>query len=183
MSEQKTTTRVQVTVEVIDHQPWAPDCVVGTILGREPLGVGRRVPEAAMTLADYLASEAAREDVRKTIDKWPLHPLGNEWRWTIESEGQWVRLSVWSMWADGYPKGAEASAYYRPDGERHTVTDMGEGVRALPDGSLLFAPKGQQSVEVTIQHAMPYSEPVPMSAHMAESAAILRRAEQRTLHA
>jgi hypothetical protein len=83
-----------------------------------------------MPLAEYLASEQAREDVRKTIDKWPLHPLGNEWRWTIESEGQWVRLSVWSMWADGYPKGAEASAYYRPDGERHTVTDMGEGIKA-----------------------------------------------------
>jgi hypothetical protein len=49
--------------------------------------------------------------------------------------------------------------------------------------SLLFAPKGQQSVGVTIQHALPYCEPLPMSAHMAESAAILRRAEQRTLHA
>lgn len=34
MSEQKTTTRVQVTVEVIDHQPWASDCVVGTIYMR-----------------------------------------------------------------------------------------------------------------------------------------------------
>lgn len=59
---------------------------------------------------------------------------------------------------------------------------LGLFVRALPDGSLLFAPKGQQSVEVTFQHALPYSEPVPMSAHMAQSAAILRRAEQRTLH-
>ena len=60
---------------------------------------------------------------------------------------------------------------------------LGLLVRALPDGSLLFSPKGQQLVEVTIQHAMPYSEPVPMNAHMAESAAILRRAAQRTLHA
>ncbi len=34
MSEQKTTTRVQVTVEVIDHQPWASDCIVGTIYMR-----------------------------------------------------------------------------------------------------------------------------------------------------
>lgn len=56
-----------------------------------------------------------------------------------------------------------------------------------PDGSVAFSVRGQ-AVEITLQralypHAPIYSEPVPMSAHMAESAAILRRAERRTLHA
>ena len=56
-----------------------------------------------------------------------------------------------------------------------------------PDGSVVFSVRGQ-AVEITLQralypHAPLYSEPVPMSAHMAESAAILRRAARRTLHA
>ena len=59
---------------------------------------------------------------------------------------------------------------------------LGLFVRALPDESLLFSPRGRP-IENTMQHAMIYSKPVPMSAHMAESAAILRRAVKRILHA
>ena len=80
-----------------------------------------------MTLAEYLASEQAREDVRLVVAK-PHDVLrysgnGGPWleRTTLKA---WTRLGIEG--ADQY-----ITAYYRPDGDRYVVTDMGEGVRAL----------------------------------------------------
>ena len=80
-----------------------------------------------MTLAEYLASEQAREDVRLVVAK-PHDVLrysgnGGPWleRTTLKA---WTRLGIEG--ADQY-----ITAYYRPDGDRYVVTDLGEGVRAL----------------------------------------------------
>ena len=78
-----------------------------------------------MTLAEYLASEQAREDVRLVVAK-PHDVLrysgnGGPWleRTTLKA---WTRLGIEG--ADQY-----ITAYYRPDGDRYVVTDLGEGVR------------------------------------------------------
>ena len=80
-----------------------------------------------MTLAEYLASEQVREDVRLVVAK-PHDVLrysgnGGPWleRTTLKA---WTRLGIEG--ADQY-----ITAYYRPDGDRYVVTDLGEGVRAL----------------------------------------------------
>lgn len=78
-------------------------------------------------LAEYLASEQAREDVRLVVAK-PHDVLrysgnGGPWleRTTLKA---WTRLGIDG--ADQY-----ITAYYRPDGDRYVVTDLGDGVRAL----------------------------------------------------
>ena len=79
-----------------------------------------------MPLAEYLASEQAREDVRLVVAK-PKDVLrysgnGGPWleRTTLKA---WTRLGIEG--ADQY-----ITAYYRPDGDRYVVTDLGDGVRA-----------------------------------------------------
>jgi hypothetical protein len=84
-----------------------------------------------MTLADYLASEAAREDVKALLERRRLTPnfadihAKNPHRFMgITKTGAWhvVTMSV---------EGETCQALYRPDGDRYVVTDLGEGVRAL----------------------------------------------------
>jgi|GEM_PF-6839308 len=77
-----------------------------------------------MTLSDYLQSEQAREDVRGLCSAdgfWLINGLG---RLEIAQTGAWRVL-----WLIGERE--RLAAYYRPDGDRFVVTDMGEGVRAL----------------------------------------------------
>lgn len=80
-----------------------------------------------MPLAEYLASEQAREDVRLVVAK-PhdvLRYSGNCGPWLERTTLKaWTRLGIEG--ADQY-----ITAYYRPDGDRYVVTDLGEGVRAL----------------------------------------------------
>lgn len=76
-----------------------------------------------MTLADYLASEAAQEHAKDMIahKQDAAFPVDGGWRdWRRAQIGAWTRLST-----DGI------CCYFRPDGERFIVTDLGEGVRAL----------------------------------------------------
>ena len=107
-----------------------------------------------MTLADYLGSEQAREDVGRVIADLPardvkvgggriwhkpaeqaglrLDGLGEDALLSLKKAGAWMELHV----AQGDLKllGAmmlRCSAHYRPDGDRFVVTDLGEGVRAL----------------------------------------------------
>ena len=82
-----------------------------------------------MTLADYLGSEQAREDVRELLasDKPQLPVLSMEdLCWVLDEVGAWRRVLIWD---DAQNK--ELTANYRPDGDRFVVTDLGEGVRAL----------------------------------------------------
>lgn len=107
-----------------------------------------------MPLAEYLASEQAREDVRALLTDSPAREikLGTGRRWqkpaghaSIKAQGFEVdtmltlnKREAWSQirlsQRDDEMAGAmvpRVTAYYRPDGERFVVTDMGEGVRAL----------------------------------------------------
>lgn len=77
-----------------------------------------------MTLHDYLMTEQAREDVRGLCSAdgfWLINGLG---RLEIAQTGAWRVL-----WLIGERE--RLAAYYRPDGDRFVVTDLGEGVRAL----------------------------------------------------
>ena len=81
-----------------------------------------------MTLADYIGSEQAREDVRELLasDKPQLPVLSMEdLCWVLDEVGAWRRVLIWD---DAQNK--ELTANYRPDGDRFVVTDLGEGVRA-----------------------------------------------------
>jgi hypothetical protein len=107
-----------------------------------------------MTLHDYLQSEQAREDVRALLADYPAREvrLSNGGTWhkpagkasrAIEGLGVDTNLSLRREQAwhcvgmaqrDNELLGAMMpilTAYYRPDGDRFTVTDLGEGVRAL----------------------------------------------------
>jgi hypothetical protein len=84
-----------------------------------------------MPLAEYLASEQAREDVKALLERRRLTPnfadihAKNPHRFMgITKTGAWhvVTMSV---------EGETCQALYRPDGDRYVVTDLGEGVRAL----------------------------------------------------
>ena len=80
-----------------------------------------------MTLAEYLASEQAREDVRQLFDgdKPSLPVMSMEDLCLVRDEvGAWRSVMIWD---DNQNK--ELTAYYRPDGDRYVVTDLGEGVR------------------------------------------------------
>lgn len=82
-----------------------------------------------MPLAEYLASEQAREDVRQLFDgdKPSLPVMSMEDLCLVRDEvGAWRSVMIWD---DNQNK--ELTAYYRPDGDRYVVTDLGEGVRAL----------------------------------------------------
>ena len=82
-----------------------------------------------MPLAEYLASEQAREDVRQLFDgdKPSLPVMSIEDLCLVRDEvGAWRSVMIWD---DNQNK--ELTAYYRPDGDRYVVTDLGEGVRAL----------------------------------------------------
>ena len=82
-----------------------------------------------MPLAEYLASEQAREDVRQLFDgdKPSLPVMSMEDLCLVRDEvGAWRSVMIWD---DNQNK--ELTAYYRPDGDRFVVTDLGEGVRAL----------------------------------------------------
>lgn len=82
-----------------------------------------------MTLSEYLQSEQAREDVRELFDsdKPSLPVMSIEDLCLVRDEvGAWRSVMIWD---DNQHK--ELTAYYRPDGDRYVVTDLGEGVRAL----------------------------------------------------
>lgn len=84
-----------------------------------------------MTLAEYLASEQAREDVRLALAS-PLHSvagcvLKDNWFLSRTEAEAWMCLDI----SDNETQQPIVSAYYRPDGDRYVVTDLGEGVRAL----------------------------------------------------
>jgi hypothetical protein len=82
-----------------------------------------------MLLAEYLASEQAREDVKALLDgdKPSLPVMSMEDLCLVRDEvGAWRSVMIWD---DNQNK--ELTAYYRPDGDRYVVTDLGDGVRAL----------------------------------------------------
>lgn len=82
-----------------------------------------------MTLADYLATEQAREDVRESLngDNHYLPIMGSDDLCLVRDEVEaWHTMMLWD---DDQNK--ELTAYFRPDGDRYIVTDLGEGVRAL----------------------------------------------------
>lgn len=85
-----------------------------------------------MTLHEYLQSEQAREDVRALLARWTAHHGTTQSH--IGASGQILHASLADAWtraelATG--KDWRPMAYYRPDGDRYVVTDLGEGVRAL----------------------------------------------------
>lgn len=99
-----------------------------------------------MTMPEYLQSEQAREDVRAMMAEAPLRSLNGRPKtegsasriplpktlFSYQRLPRWNRLKVSRK--DAYElMGFEdlVSAYYRPDGDRYIVTDLGEGVRAL----------------------------------------------------
>ena len=106
-----------------------------------------------MTLTDYLASEAAREDVKALLADFPARevkqPNGRIWykpdgrasrrvgagfkvdtMLSLAREDAWHRVGIAQRDAVGAMVGCVA-VYYRLDGLRYTVTDLGEGYRAF----------------------------------------------------
>jgi hypothetical protein len=95
-------------------------------------------------LAEYLASEQAREDVRARINA-ALGTADEPWTLKVPGVGElaiagtcgpFMKLVIWKKTdEDADDEDAEyiqlCAAYYRPDGDRYVVTDLGEGVRAL----------------------------------------------------
>ena len=82
-----------------------------------------------MTIADYLQTPQAREDVGELLNGDKRAVCINE----IDDSG-WVKDEAWawtSLWLWDDAQRREVVAYYRPDGDRFVVTDLGEGVRAL----------------------------------------------------
>ena len=84
-------------------------------------------------LDKYLQTEQAREDVRVAVhamatSKTSTFCGGLEDHW-IESTHleAWLRVAYFRFGGKDFL----VSAYYRPDGDRYVVTDLGEGVRAL----------------------------------------------------
>ena len=77
-----------------------------------------------MTLHEYLMSEQAREDVRRIIAHGEMHGKQPHRFLCVTKHLAWsvVTMSV---------EGESLQAFYRPDGDRYIVTDLGEGVRAL----------------------------------------------------
>ena len=95
-----------------------------------------------MPLAEYLASEQAREDVKALLAKpcpqvMPGDPVG--WRhYGIHALPHPAPPSPWMGVAADYggraialPDWRTITAYYSPEGDRYVVTDLGEGWRAL----------------------------------------------------
>lgn len=82
-----------------------------------------------MTLAEYLASPQARENVRAAIGalaanyRVTLPALGAEMR--TFPDGAWSKVEIVQVLSD-----ERLRAYYRPDGEFFVVSDLGEGVKA-----------------------------------------------------
>ena len=80
-------------------------------------------------LAEYLATAQAREDVRHMLScglpSTELFPASSAHIAEFEA-GAWIRMQV----TVGTATPRSVSAYYRPDGDRYVVTDLGEGFRA-----------------------------------------------------
>jgi hypothetical protein len=72
----------------------------------------------------YLLSEQARVDVRAllAIDGLGTIPIAHHGQWRRAQTGAWR-----TMFRDGADRGV---VYYRPEGDRYIVTDLGEGVKA-----------------------------------------------------
>ena len=79
-----------------------------------------------MPLAEHLASEQAREDVRRLIHESVGYLRVGHGTWNLGSDGAWKTVIYHSNATQ-----QDHTAYYRPDGDRYVVTDLGEGVRAL----------------------------------------------------
>lgn len=94
-----------------------------------------------MTLAEYLASELAREDVKALLAQ-PSQTLGELAPDTEARVGSVRTEPLPVTWSDYKHAGSAwrqveldhadgcLSVYYRPDGDRYVVTDLGDGVRA-----------------------------------------------------
>lgn len=79
-----------------------------------------------MTLANYLETPQAREDVRHILSCGVPSAQWFPATKTRISEfvlGAWIRILITA-------ERHSISACYRPDGDRYVVTDLGEGVRA-----------------------------------------------------
>ena len=84
-----------------------------------------------MTLADYIGSEQAREDVGRMV----AAPAGIIKAHRVDGgflvrgwkdAGAWFQVGVIK---GDFERTIITTAYYRPDGDRFVVTDLGEGVR------------------------------------------------------
>ena len=81
-------------------------------------------------LANYLETPQAREDVRALLDS--CDGAENSWaEKTLDSGLHWMTEDAGAWWRVGLADSQVYSVYYRPDGDRYVVTDLGEGVRAL----------------------------------------------------
>lgn len=80
-----------------------------------------------MTLHEYLMSEQAREDVRALVDGREEFVGPGGLCIIAGPEGKWRAMTA----IDDAGDEVLARVYYRPDGDRFVVTDLGEGVRAL----------------------------------------------------
>jgi len=88
------------------------------------------------TLADYLATEQAREDARRLlVAPYPrrIDAIVNDMPavMSLYPADAWTRVSMTAQtfMRPGDPQ--DAGCYFRSDGDRYIVTDLGEGVRAL----------------------------------------------------
>jgi len=73
----------------------------------------------------YLESEQARQDVLGPYQQGPCIGLPGIAHWERTQAGAWTQVHLWRH------HGETVRAYYRPDGDRYIVSDLGEGVKAL----------------------------------------------------
>jgi hypothetical protein len=92
------------------------------------LDVGRASREDAsmQNLVEYLASERAREDVRLLIHGSVGYLRVGHGTWNLGSDGVWNTAIYHANTTR-----QDHTVYYRLDGERYVVTDLGEGVWVL----------------------------------------------------
>lgn len=85
-----------------------------------------------MTLPEYLGTPQAREDVRSLVERWSVHHGTTQGH--VGTSGQILHASQAGVWTRiELATGQEwrPMAYFRPEGGRFVVTDLGEGVREL----------------------------------------------------
>lgn len=85
-----------------------------------------------MDIESYLKSELARDAVGKLTSLYPdqtrMNTLADfRGQWGMQTAGAWRVVGIWGDICEP----ALVSVYYRPDGERFIVSDLGEGVKSL----------------------------------------------------
>lgn len=87
-----------------------------------------------MNFEEYLKSEQARSTIAKLIEVYPDQTIMNTMaefhvQWELADAGAWRRVAVYG--SRGALEPPLATVYYRPEGDRFVVSDLGDVIRAF----------------------------------------------------